>query len=187
MARSKLRHFKFAACWRITAGRLVSCSIFAFFITVSCAQKTETPEYTAVVGDIQYDPAVDDPGFKVCNVEQVLQYYQFGKGMQFRGEKGSIIKYFNSKFKGEEIKGESGYITIRFVVNCEGNTGRFRMQEMDVDYQPKQFTKSISSRLLELTRDLHGWTIGTYDNVSYDYYQYLTFKIEDGIIKEILP
>ena len=177
MTRSKLRHSKF----------LVPCSIFAFIFTVSCAQKTETADYPATIGDIQYDPALDDPGFKVCNVEQVLQYYQFGKGMQFQGEKIKIVKYFKAKFKGGEIKGESGYITIRFVVNCEGNTGRFRMQEMDVDYQPKQFATNISSGILELAKNLQGWTIGTYEGIPYDYYQYLTFKIEDGTIKEILP
>ena len=165
----------------------VPCSLFAFIITVSCAQTQETKEYPAVIGDIEYDPALDDPGFRVCNVGEVFQYYNFGKGVQFKGEKIRIVEYFSKKFKGTEFKGEHGYITIRFIVNCEGSTGRFRVQEMDFDYQPKTFSKKLTAQLLSLTQNLDGWMVGMYEDHAFDYYQHLTFKIEDGNLTEIMP
>jgi hypothetical protein len=176
-ARLNLRHSKF----------LVPCLIFVLLLTTGCAQQSETPRYLAFVGDAEYNPSLDDAGFKVCNVEQVQQYYAFGKGMQFKGEKIKIIEYFEGKFKGDQFKGENGYITIRFIVNCEGNTGRFRVQEMDFDFQPKHFSKGLSEQLLILTQNLNGWVVGTWDGQPFDYYQHLIFKIEDGKIIEILP
>ncbi len=72
-----LRHLKF----------LVPCSLFAFILTVSCAQSPETKEYPGVIGDVEYDPALDDPGFRVCNVGEVFQYYNFGKVFSLRARK----------------------------------------------------------------------------------------------------
>jgi hypothetical protein len=156
-------------------------------ITVSCAQSSDIKNYPAVIGDIEYDPALDDPGFKVCNVGQMFQYYGFGKGLQFRGEKIKIEEYFRSKYKGAEFKGESGYVIIRFIVNCEGSSGRFRVQEMGFDYQQKTFPKKLTTQLLMLTQNLDGWLVGMYENQAFDYYQHLIFKIEDGKLTEILP
>lgn len=167
-----------------------SCLIILVMISlvsVSCAQQSEVKEYPGTIGDIQYDPVTDDPGFKVCNTEQIVQYYSFGKGMQFKGEKFAIEEYFRTKFKSPVIKDVKGYITIRFVVNCEGATGRFRVEEMDENFQPATFPKALSRTLLNLTVNLSGWMPGTYEEQTYDYYQHLIFKIKDGQINEILP
>ena len=47
--------------------------------------------------------------------------------------------------------------------------------------------KDISEQLLNITKSLDGWVIGKHEGKAYDYYQYLTFKIEDGELIEILP
>ena len=158
---------------------------------VSCAQQQQPEQkvYPEHVGDIAYDPELDDVGFKVCNPQFVLQYYNFGKGFQFNGEKKKILDYFQARYTGTPFKGESGYISIRFIVNCEGNTGRFRVIEMDMDYQSKKFSRELHDTLLDLTTKLTGWPICSYETPIQvvDYYQYLLFKIEDGAIKEILP
>jgi hypothetical protein len=143
--------------------------------------------YPSQVGDIQFDPAIDDIGFKVCNTENVIQYYNMGQGLQFNGEKKKILEHFYSHYKAGLFKGETGYITIRFIVNCEGSTGRYRVEEMDMNYQPKKFSKALRDTLLDLTKQLSGWTIAVYETQVFDYYQYLAFKIEDGQLKEILP
>lgn len=165
---------------------LVSFAMFALLVTVSCAQEAQIKSYPAVVGDIEYDPAVDDPGFRVCGGGEIYHYYSFGKCVQFKGEKPAIVDYFKKNFKGQ-FKGENGYVTIRFVVNCDGYSGRFRMQQMDFDFQPKTFSKGLTTQLLTLTTNLQGWIPAMYEDRTYDYYQYLSFKIEDGIITEILP
>ena len=78
-------------------------------------------------------------------------------------------------------------MTIRFIVNCQGQTGRFRVQGMSYKYNEKTFNKNLTSQLLSLTKQLDGWIIGENGGKKFDYYQYLTFKIEKGKLIEIMP
>lgn len=157
----------------------------------ACRQHFPAPanekNYLRQVGDIPFDPQVDDPAFRVCNENTARQYYNFGKGLMYRGEKAELKRFFQKNFRTQKGKKESGYITIRFIVNCEGKTGRFRVMEIDRDFQVKHFSKGLVSKLSGLVAQLDGWIIGEQDGKAFDYYQYLTFKIEDGAITEILP
>lgn len=117
---------------------------------VACSQKTSDKiDYPENVGDIAFDKNLDDSAFKICDESHLFQYYNFGKGLQFSGEKTKINEHFKS-FENKSLIGVSGYITIRFIVNCEGNTGRFRMAEMDNDYKQKIFPKEITNQILSL-------------------------------------
>lgn len=154
----------------------------------SCGQvQKENADYPLQVGDIPFDAKKDDPNFKLCDATRVLQYYNFGKGLQYKGEKPAINEYFKNGFKPNKKIKDSGLITIRFIVNCKGEPGRFRIQEMSEDYAPEVFSKDLTSQLLSLVKKMDGWVIGTYEGIAYDYYQYLTFKIQDGQLMEILP
>lgn len=73
------------------------------------------------------------------------------------------------------------------MVNCNGETGRFRTEAMDFSYQPTELSEKTTQQLLNLTKMLKGWKVGTYQEKNRDYYQYLTFKIEEGQLAEILP
>ena len=86
-----------------------------------------------------------------------------------------------------QIGNESGFITIRFIVNCEGQTGWFRMQEMDENYKANKFNKIILDELALLTKQLNGWEIAEDRGKKFDYYQYLTFKFKNGKLIEIMP
>ena len=154
----------------------------------SCGQTQEsTSTYPLQVGDIYFDSKLDDPNFKLCDETRVFQYYNFGKGLQYIGEKIKINEHFMAALKLNEQGNESGFLTIRFIVNCEGKTGRFRVEGMDNEYRESEFTDNVTNQLMSLTRKLDGWIIGEYDGKAYDYYQYLTFKIENGLLIEIMP
>ncbi|PRY05333.1 hypothetical protein CLV24_13013 [Pontibacter ummariensis] len=139
------------------------------------------------VGDIYFNSKIDDPDFKVCDDNNVLQYYNFGNGIQYEGEKLAINKYFIGELKSKGLKKDTGYITIRFIVNCEGRLGRFRVQEMGNDFNEKEFSSDLKNQLLNLTKGMSGWMVGEHQGKSYDYYQYLTFKVEGGSLVEIMP
>lgn len=149
-------------------------------------QKT-SKEYPLQVGDISFDSKIDDPDFKVCDDNNVLQYYNLGKGLQYKGEKSAINKYFKRGLKSTGLKEDTGYITIRFIVNCKGEVGRFRVQKMDNDFNEKEFSADFEKQLLKLTKQMSGWMVGEYEGKIYDYYQYLTFKSESGNLVEIMP
>ncbi len=163
---------------------------FSIFLSAlySCGQVSDNKSnYPKNVGDISFDEKIDDPHFKVCHEDNVFQYYNFSKGFQYKGEKVKVNEHFQNGFKGKEKNGETGFLTIRFIVNCEGKTGRFRVQGMDTSYHAKEFSKELVNDILTLTKKLDGWIVGEIEGLKTDYYQYLTFKLENGKLIEIMP
>lgn len=153
----------------------------------SCqAPQAPKSKYLRWVGDIAYDANVDSPTFTICNEDHVPQYFNFSKGMQYLGEKPALVAEVNRRYKPVNVN-QSGLVRIRFVVNCKGKTGRFRMQAMDWDYQPHEFDSQITDQLLTITKSLSGWEKLTNNTNPKDYYQYLIFKIDNGALIEILP
>lgn len=146
----------------------------------------DTLNYPDHVGDSAFDKALDDPSFKVCSEEFVPQYYSLGTPV-FEGEKPALVNFFRQNYKGEKYNNQTGYVTIRFIVNCEGKTGRFRVQEMDMNYQPVEFNTELIGQLLRLTKELDGWIPAQEERKVYDYYYYLTFQLVNGQIKAIMP
>ena len=164
--------------------------LFALFASLFACKKDEKKAeafYLSHIGDTQFVAETDSTGFQPCHPDLAIQYYNFGESTGFKGEKSAIERYFRERYKAEENQQENGYFTVRFLVNCEGKSSWFRMEGMDQDYQPKQFNSAISNQLLQLTKGLEGWRVAEHEGQTYDYYQYLTFKIENGQLSEILP
>lgn len=137
-------------------------------------------------GDLAFNAALDDPGFTVCNPKVVFQYYNTGS--YYKQHKREIEHYFKNNFKPVfDLPDGNGYLTIRFIINCLGQTGRFRVYELNTEYQPATFDPRITSQLLKLTRELRGWQPAVYKDKIYDSYQYITFKLNKGGIVCVLP
>lgn len=139
------------------------------------------------VGDIQQDANLDDPDFKVCNGdENVAQYFHSGKSLDISGEHTAIYQAFQQQYKPINVN-QSGLIRIRFIVNCKGMAGRFRLTASDENYQETSFDPAITDQLLAISKGLQGWGVQENEYGQLDYYQYLLFVVEKGEIKEILP
>ena len=102
-------------------------------------------------------------------------------------EKYEVEKIFEKNYNHKIVKKESGNIRIRFLVNCKGVSGRYRIIGMDKNYKEKHFDTSITNQLLSITQRLVKWKPFIKNNIQRDYYQYLIFKIEKGELIEILP
>ncbi|WP_375578679.1 hypothetical protein ABWH96_16860 [Marivirga tractuosa] len=167
---------------------VISISICMFSCNSNPAKEKEP--YLRWVGDIEYDEETDNSDFKLCYADKdIRQYFNFSKGVQYKGEKPAIVQYFTEHYKPVSSK-KSGLLRIRFIVNCKGETGRFRIMSMNAEYQPMEFEPEISNQLLDLTKKMDGWLpieMDQMDNMRLDYYQYLIFKIHDGKIIEIMP
>lgn len=158
-----------------------------FPVFYGCQTEKVISKYPAQVGDIQFDKNTDEPLFKKCGEAQdySFQYYNFG-GIQYEGEKITIQRDLE-KLNISGDKNLNSYLTIRFVVNCEGKTGMFRIDSMDFNYKKMPVDQNLGDQLLNFTQSLKGWVPKKAGNHPVDYYQYLTFKIEHGKISEILP
>lgn len=159
-----------------------------FLFIVSCKkQSTEKVTYPRQIGDISYDVKLDNPNFIPCNGDdKILQYFNTGKGFEYKGGKKELEDLFEKKYTHIKVD-ESGLIRIRFIVNCKGETGRFRVIQMNDNYEQFTFDDKITNQLLMITQSLDGWKVKENNGAEIDYYQYLIFKIEKGNLIEILP
>lgn len=166
----------------------------ATLITIlsSCqATSNTTKEYPRMIGDISYDATIDTSQFTLCNDDKwAVQYYAFTTSTgekPYLYEKYHLQKIFEDNYNPETAQKESGLLRIRFIVNCEGESGRFRMIGMDENYKEKEFDTSITNQLLSITQHQLKWKPFKTSSIERDYYMYLIFKIEKGKIIEILP
>lgn len=128
-------------------------------------------------------------GFQLCDQYlnpnyPVHRYYT--TAANYKGGIYTINKIVESKYKRPKSK-ENGLIRIRFVVNCEGKTGLFDVLELDSNYKEKKFDQAISSQILEITKTLDDWVVGSINEQAVDSYKFLTFKIKDSDVVEIFP
>lgn len=156
-------------------------------LSCNSTEKDKAQTYSRWVGDIAHDPEMDDEHFQPCHGDDLIfQYFNMRQGLQFEGEKIAIERYFAKNYQPVETD-QSGWVRVRFIVNCEGETGRFRVLESDENYKERPFDKRISDQLLKLSKNLNGWKIQSKDNQPIDYYQYLLFKIKKGKIENVMP
>lgn len=151
----------------------------------SCAVKPSS-DYPDNIGDIPYNPKTDNADFYLCNPNRIVQYYSVST--DYRGERIAMYDEIMSKYKYKQAYGsKSGFITIRFVVNCKGDTDRFRVFELDDHYQNTKFEPEMIHHLLDIVRSLDAWIPGSRDGQIYDSYFRITFKIHNSKIILIKP
>jgi hypothetical protein len=161
--------------------------ILLLYVSINLRSQPLTHVYPYNVGNIVFDSTTDNPVFEIIDETKVLPY-NTKCGMMIEGERYRVIEYFAENFKPQPIKNETGYIIIRFLVNHKGKTDRFRIYEMNENFQQMTFDKSISNKIFDLTKKLSGWKPAIDKNGNKrDYYQYLVFKMKNGLIEYILP
>jgi len=164
----------------------LSYLLLCFVLIISCETVEDKP--LRYLGDIPFSKLTDNKEFVICNGEQnVFQYFNLGDNLSFEGGKRKLISVFDKEYNSQKVTKESGMVRIRFIVNCNGETNRFRILESDLRYQEKSFDNSIINQLLSITRALNGWGPKYNNGKAVDYYQYLIFRIVDGQIIKILP
>jgi len=162
-------------------------AIIAIVLLAGCTQNDQDSKYLRWVGDAEFDPEMDASDFQLCGSEKLVQqYFHFGQGLQYEGEKTALCKRFKEAYRPVETA-QSGWIRIRFIVNCQGQAGRYRMIGSDLDYQEQIFDERITDQLLKIAKSLDGWAVLSKDGKRRDYYQYLIFKINNGDLTDILP
>ncbi|MDT0651302.1 hypothetical protein [Autumnicola edwardsiae] len=168
---------------------LIAIILLSGFLSCQSEKKVdEKPDYLRWVGDIEQNDQIDESDFKICNGDDyILQYFNLGEGPVYGGEKSSLLNTFKSKYKPLSNKDQNGFIRVRFIVNCEGKTGRFRVLQSDYNYQEIEFDERIVTQLVDITKEIENWQILYRSDIPVDYYMYLIFKISEGQLTEILP
>lgn len=168
-------------------------SLFILLSACSTEKKTLIKAYPNAIGDIEYNPNIDGD-FERCGTFSKSGHNSFSNsyygtgGLKYKGEMLAIKEHIHAHYKSPKIKNQTGFLTVRFLVNCKGESGMFRIHSYDTDLQAINFDNNISNQLLQAIRNLKDWNIlRLRDGNNYDYHQYITIKIVDSEIKEITP
>ena len=170
--------------------RSKSFFILLLLLGFSCSKfdHSSADYYPRWIGDSSFNPETDSAEFQVCHGDDnILQYFNLSEGPQYLNEKPALERIYKSSFQPLSGENQNGMIRIRFVVNCEGKAGRYRILQSNFEYEEIEFDERIISQLLDITKSITAWQIFYKDETPVDYYLYLIFKIKDGQLIEILP
>ena len=105
---------------------------------------------------IKFDKSIDNKEFTICNKDIIPQYY--GVETDYVGGKSAIKKVLLPKISENKINfgSKSGFVSIRFVVNCNGEIGLLRANEIDKNIQSTEFDKSKIEQLKNIAYTLLG-------------------------------
>jgi hypothetical protein len=122
-----------------------------------------------------------------CDNTYLIYYYHINTRYPVGTESLlSESKSFLSK-TGQKYAG-SGYITFRFMIDCEGKMQRVRVMQVDDDYKPKHFDKRFVSDLNDYIHTLDRWQTGVsaYQMNNVNYIAYFSFRIKNGEVINVI-
>jgi len=138
------------------------------------------------VGAISFDPAQDDPRFVLCDEYHIAQSYQVNP--TYPPGTVALQSHLRTAFAAHPpCRRATGAVTVRFLISCTGETGRFRVYEVDTTYRPTTFPPEVARSLLLAVRSLGHWQPGTYKHRAYDSYKFLSFQLQAGQLVNIFP
>ena len=147
---------------------------------------TDEEKYPHYIGYIDQENAQLNDVYSLCNGERILHVHHGAAEEGYKGNKKIFRDNILASYKNHGFT-DSGYLNFRFLVTCEGNPGWFKTIQVDKNYEPTQFSEEMVAQLLKLTAQPEHWNILSYKEKPFDYYMYVSYKIENGTIAEILP
>lgn len=163
--------------------RSMSLILFASCLLLSCGSvKTQKPDHN--VGDIHFNADTDNSHFKLCDSTGIrsgrnsIRYENGQKGIEEACAK-------NFEFR-DEFTSFTGYITVRFLVNCQLEMDRFRAQSMALDFSRKECPKELKEHIISMAKKLDNWALTSDDSEQTDFSKFINFKITNGKIENIL-
>ncbi|MGB1308386.1 MAG: hypothetical protein ACPG6B_05715 [Oceanihabitans sp.] len=134
---------------------------------------------------INPEEAILNEGFSVCNESYIYQYYNTRISPYING-KNNFRNYINKNYQNRNYT-DSGYFNLRFIINCNGKSGRFIFHENNLDLEPKAFSEDLKNQLIQLTTEIKQWRPVFLYEENRDAYMYVSYRIEHGEITEIIP
>ena len=134
------------------------------------------------VGDIPVKSNIETEDFSPCHEDNIYQYYQINTG--YVGGERAIKSELESTFPINTLT-ESGLLTIRFIVNCKGETGIYRSKMIDSSLQEIDISSKDLTQIYAAISALENWEPGRVREQPADSYHQISFKLLDGEVIDI--
>lgn len=115
-------------------------------------------------------------------------YYQIGA--KYPESSLSILKNAQAFTSNYHNFSGNGYITFRFIIDCKGKIApRIQVLQTDENYKKYYFEKDFVNLLYAFLKTMDKWKIARINNrdVPLAYHAFITFKIQDGKVVNIIP
>ncbi|WP_036151298.1 hypothetical protein [Maribacter forsetii] len=146
---------------------------------------TDQP-YKNYIGYIDPEKALLNNTYSLCNNGKIYRTYN-GAGLDaYKNTKRQFRINLANKYSGDSFT-ESGYINFRFLVNCDGNPGWFEIVQMNLDLEEKELNSEMVDSLLTFTAMPENWNTLEFREDPGNYYMYISYRIENGKVVEIIP
>lgn len=142
--------------------------------------------YPNYVGFINQETAALNDVYELCDAESIYHVHHGASEKGYSVNKKHFRDNILSTYKNENYT-DSGYLNFRFLVSCEGNPGWFETIQVYADFKKTNFSNGLVSQLRALTAQPANWNVITIEDNPVDYYMYVSYKLQDGEITEILP
>ncbi len=162
---------------------LMICFLVMLFCSCDYYIINDYKDHIGVVKESEYETG----DFSPCFPEKIFPYYYGRETAGFKEGKDSLRQYIRMGYNNQGIENGSGYITIRFIINCKGQAGLYELRQVGLDFKPKKFNPAIVEQIEELVMGIDAWQAIEFYGDRYDSFYHLSFKIRDGEIEEILP
>lgn len=164
---------------------IIAIGCFCFYYYKFNYKYKPKKKYTHSVEYINPETALLNDGFIICNEKYIAQYYNPKRARYSKGKNG-LRKFILSNYKNKDYT-DSGYLNIRFIINCHGKAGRYIIHENNLDLEPIKFNPDLVNQLFNLTTQLKKWIPNYIHGENRDSYMYISYRIENGEITEIIP
>ena len=141
--------------------------------------------YTKQNDVVILDNLLKNKHFQRCNMYEIRQIGNTGN--LYEGGGNTLKNYFYENYKvTENVSNENGFVIINFILNCAGNTGEFRVTEMNKNYEKHQLHEDVSHQLLDIAKSLRQWIPHEVEDAPRDVEIRMNFRIINGQINVIL-
>jgi len=144
----------------------------------------EIPTMGHDLGYIPYDVKLDKSDYVVCDSTGILsgrnRLQYAGGGLKLRDD---IIAKFGDH---PEYEFFNGYVVVRFLFNCEGKTGRYRAQALNLDFSPAEAPSDLLTYSKDLIKSVDSWTRRPGSDAKAEYSKFINLKINKGKIEHVL-
>ncbi|MGO3182557.1 MAG: hypothetical protein ACTIJ9_06960 [Aequorivita sp.] len=160
--------------------------VFGGWLYFSNKYPVDEDKYPNYIGYINQETAVLNDVYELCDAESIYHVHHGASDKGYAVNKKQFRDVILSSYKNENYT-DSGYLNFRFLVSCEGNPGWFETIQVDSNFNTTHFSKGLVSQLRNLTAQPENWNVITIEDNPVDYYMYVSYKLKDGEITEILP
>ena len=150
------------------------------------AFNTENKPYKTYIGYIDLEKALLNTQYELCDKGAIYNTYSSASLPAYKGSKKRFRDHIQSTFNTNNFT-DSGYLNFRFLVNCEGNAGWFEIIQMNLDLEETTLNKPMVDSLFKITSNSENWEIIEYNEAPRNYYMYVSYRIENGKVTEIIP